>query len=173
MPKGVVFSLLFLTGLLDLQRRASKRLHEARSPVKSAASESLDTSPPARRQSRGKVAQMPQGAQRGSKSKFVTGGSARRSMSGSDGMRTMYGYWLTPHPAEPPATAKLAQLGLPPDWLCARGQSARKAWSVQCKAKKCHLAFSTCVPCMALQQANGLVHLARHLSHTFASYINA
>ncbi len=141
MLKVVVFSSLFLMELLDLQRRASKRLREASSPVKAAASVSLGTSPPARRQSSRQAAQMPRGAQRGSKSKFVTGGSARRSMSGSDGMRTTYNYWLTPHVAEPQATAKLILLGPPSDCWYYKGTVQGKLG--QCSAKPssfvCHV----------------------------------
>ncbi|DBA69354.1 TPA: hypothetical protein ACH3X2_012930 [Trebouxia sp. C0005] len=66
------------------QRRASRILREASSSDKAAASVSHGSPPPARRQSSRQAAQMPLGAQRCSKSKFVTG-SARRSMSGSDG----------------------------------------------------------------------------------------
>jgi len=105
-----------LTALLDLQRRASKRLREA-SSVKAAASVSLGSSPQARRQSSRQAAQMPWGAQRCSKSKFVTG-SARRSVSGSDGMCPVCDHWLTPHLAGPQAAEKLIQLGQPPDCLC-------------------------------------------------------
>ncbi len=157
-----------------MQRRASKRLRAASSPVKAAASVSLGSSPPARRQSSRQAAQMPWGAQRCSKSKFVTG-SATRSVSGSDGMRPMYDYWLTPHLAEPQATAKLIQLGPPSDCWCESAQckeslvsavQSQSAWFVM-------LAVATCVPCIALQQANGLAHQACYLSHALAAYIKA
>ncbi len=175
MPKGVALSLLFLTGLLDLQRRASKRLRAASSPVKAAASVSLGTSPPARRQSSRQAAKMPRGAQRGSKSKFVTGGSARRSMSGSDGMRPMYDHWLTSHLAEAQATAKLIQLGPPSDCWCESAQ--RKESLVSAVQRQAALfvilAVATWLPCIALQQAIGLAHRPCYLSHAFAAYFKS
>ncbi|DBA89279.1 TPA: hypothetical protein ACH3X1_016415 [Trebouxia sp. C0004] len=66
-----------------VKRQAAKRLREAPSAMTAAASVSHGSSAQARRQSSRQAASMPSGAQRCSKSKFVTG-SARRSVSGSD-----------------------------------------------------------------------------------------
>ena len=141
-----------------MQRRASKRLREASLPVKAAASVSPGSSPPARRQSSRQAARMPSGAQRCSKSKFVTG-SDRRSVSGSDGMHHMYDFWPTPHLAEAQATAKLIHLGPSCDCWCESVQCKESLVSaVHCKAKQ------LCLSCWQWQ----LVCIASHCSKLMA-----
>jgi len=101
-----------------------------------------------------------------SKSKFVTGGSARRSMSGSDGMRTTYNYWLTPHVAELQATAKLILLGPPSDCWCYKctvqgklGQCSAKPSSFVCHVGSGNLAALHCTAASYWPGSPGLLPL--------------